>query len=162
MSTCMMRNTEAKLTESRRILSKSPRKDFLSRILEERDPKLVSDQQIAAHASDLVVAGSDTSASALATCLYYLLKDGATLTQLKTEVRQSFGRYEEINGRSTSSLRYLNAVIQEALRMFPPLPLGLPRVAPPGGAAVDEFYVPEGVSFSLHTADGLPGCSRAN
>ncbi|KAH6658724.1 putative cytochrome P450 [Truncatella angustata] len=134
----------------RRILSKSTRKDFLSRILTERDPTLVSDQQIAAHASDLVIAGSDTSASALAACIYYLLKEPVPMYNLVTEVRCGFNQYSDITGSSTSSMQYLNAVLQEALRLFPPLPLGLPRIVPAGGAVVDEHVLPEGITVSTN------------
>lgn len=137
----------------RRILCKGERKDFLSRILEERNPSLVSDQQIAAHASDLVVAGSDTSASALAACLYYLLKTPRAMRNLQDEVHSTFERYNDIGASSTAALPYLNAVIQEALRMFPPLPLGLPRLVPPGGAIVDGHVVPEGVSCQCENVE---------
>lgn len=143
------------LTENRRIHSKSPRKDILTRILNERDPRLVSDEQIAAHASDLVVAGSDTSASALATCLFYLLQEPSVMLNLKAEIRTNFNQYTDINGHSTSSMQYLNAVIQEALRMYPPLPLGLPRIVPPGGAVVDSYILPEGVGTGLREVQRL-------
>jgi hypothetical protein len=45
-----------------------------------------------------------------------------------------------------AKMRYLNAAIEEGLRMFPPAPVGLPRVSPKGGAMVCGRFVPEGVS----------------
>lgn len=47
---------------------------------------------------------------------------------------------------SVNSLRYLHAVCLEALRIFPPLPLGLPRQVPTSGAQIDGVFVPGGVS----------------
>ncbi|KAL9116200.1 MAG: hypothetical protein Q9227_000571 [Pyrenula ochraceoflavens] len=32
------------------------------------------------------------------------------------------------------------------MRMYPPLPLALPRIVPPGGDTVDGYFVPGGVS----------------
>lgn len=41
------------------------------------------------------------------------------------------------------------AVLNEALREYPPVTIGLPRVAPRGGGVVDGNPVPEGVSHQL-------------
>ena len=71
------------------------------------------------------------------------------LEKLQTEVRSAFARYEQINGATAASLKYLHAVCLEALRVFPPLPLALPRVVSPGGDVVDGLFVPEGVSSML-------------
>lgn len=40
---------------------------------------------------------------------------------------------------------YLNAVMTEALRFYPPVPVGGPRVSP--GAYVDGVYIPAEVSL---------------
>jgi cytochrome P450 len=45
-----------------------------------------------------------------------------------------------------AKMRYINAVIEEGLRMFTPAPVALPRVSPKGGAMVCGRFVPEGVS----------------
>jgi cytochrome P450 len=71
------------------------------------------------------------------------------MMKLREEIRNAFGDYSEINGTSAAGLRYLNAVCLEALRIFVPLPLGLPRVVPRGGEFVDGNFIPEGVSVNL-------------
>lgn len=70
------------------------------------------------------------------------------LRKLQEEIRTAFQAYDEINSSTTANLRYLHAVCLEALRIFPPLPLGLPRVVPVGGDTIDGHFVPEGVSCS--------------
>lgn len=93
------------------------------------------------------IAGSETTATACSTASYYLLKNREKLARLQQEIRSAFKSYEEINGNSTQSLQYLNAVALEAMRIYPPLPFALPRVVPPGGDIVDGHWLPEGVSF---------------
>ncbi|KAI1142966.1 benzoate 4-monooxygenase cytochrome P450 [Hypoxylon sp. FL0543] len=122
------------------------RKDFLTRILQERDIKAVSDRQIAAHASDLVIAGSDTTATALAAIIYYLLRNPYMLAKLTAEVRGRFRRYSEITYSSTIPMQYLRAVILEGLRIYPPVPFALPRIVPEGGDIVDGHFLPGGIT----------------
>ncbi|KAI3316790.1 benzoate 4-monooxygenase cytochrome P450 [Xylariaceae sp. AK1471] len=142
----------------RRISRESPRKDFLTRLLENRDEKSVSALQLAAHTSDFVIAGSETTATALATMTYYLLHNPEVMKTLQQEIRTSFKSYDEINGKSTQRLRYLKAVILEGMRIYPPLPFALPRVVPAGGESVDSHFLPGGtiVSTSPYAASMDP------
>lgn len=48
-----------------------------------------------------------------------------------------------------AQLPYLNLVIKEGLRMFPPAADIFPRVVPVGGEFVMGSFLPEGVSDSL-------------
>ncbi|KAI1873502.1 hypothetical protein JX265_005124 [Neoarthrinium moseri] len=134
----------------RRISQKCNRNDFLSKILEHRDIDKISDVQLAAHSSDFVIAGSETTATALSCITYYLLKNPVHLEKLRQEIRDSFNRYEEIDGASTATLVFTNAVILEGMRMYPPLPMPLPRVVPEGGDIVDGHFVPGGTIVSTN------------
>ncbi|KAL4922538.1 cytochrome P450 [Aspergillus aurantiobrunneus] len=122
--------------------TKTTRRDFMSYLLAERDVAQISDIQLAANASDFVIAGSETTATCLATVIYYVGRSPRILKALQEEVRSAFASYDEINGQSTSSLKYLHAVCLEALRIFPPLALGLPRVVPDDGEMIDGHFVP--------------------
>jgi cytochrome P450 len=44
-------------------------------------------------------------------------------------------------------LPYLNAVIEETLRMYSPVPVALTRIVPPGGAPISGHWVPGNVSY---------------
>ena len=118
----------------------------MTRILEQRDPDEVSDLQLAAHASDFVLAGSETTATAIGAMTYYLLRTPAVMAKLQQEIWEAFRSYDEICDKSTLGLPYLRAVILEGLRIYPPLPLGLPRIVPKGGDTVDGHFLPERVS----------------
>ena len=121
----------------------------MTQILENRDPHEVSDIQIAAHASDFVLAGSETTSTALSCITFYTLRDPQISRRLQEEIRTSFKFYGEINAQSTARLKYLQAVIVEGLRIYPPLPFALPRVVPEGGSIIDGRFVPAGVLPSV-------------
>lgn len=73
---------------------------------------------------------------------YYLLKNPSTLAKLTSEIRNKFTSLSEITNQSTTNLEYLNAVINEGLRIFPPVSGHLERTSP--GAVVDEKWIPKG------------------
>ena len=85
----------------------------------------------------------------MSTVIYHLLKTPRAMELLQREVRDAFKSYDEIDAASTSSLKYLHAVITEALRIYPPIPFALPRVVPSGGDTVDGLWLPAGVSRPL-------------
>lgn len=76
------------------------------------------------------------------------MKTPSVAEKLKREIRGAFASYDDINASSTTSLEYMNAVIQEGMRIYPPLPFGIPRVVPEGGDTVDGHFLPAGVSFT--------------
>lgn len=149
-------NSAANTKGTRRIdRHDSARKDFMTRILDKRDPKEVSDLQLAAHASDFVLGGSETTATTLSCIIYYLVKNPDIKLKLQEEIRTRYQHYSEINSSTAQHLPYLKAVILEGLRIFPPVPFALPRVVPEGGDSVDGHFLPEGVSLSmLRSKDG--------
>ncbi|EMD59105.1 hypothetical protein COCSADRAFT_176329 [Bipolaris sorokiniana ND90Pr] len=138
-----------------RLASHSDRADFLTKMIEAREEESISDSQIAAHSSDFVyeqsIAGSETTATTLSCMTYYLLQNPSILSQLQNEVRSSFTRYEDITAATTIPLKYLKAVIKEAMRVYPPLPFALPRVVPLGGCTVDGHFIPGGTVVSTST-----------
>ena len=86
----------------------------------------------------------------MSTITYYLLKNPSVAKKLQEEVRGAFTSYGDINAASTTSLKYLHAVILEGLRIYPPLPFALPRVVPEDGDVVDGHFLPAGVSAFPH------------
>jgi cytochrome P450 len=92
------------------------------------------------------IAGSETTATTLSCATYYLLRNPEIYDKLRTEIRGALSSYEEIDSASASKLKLVNAICLEAMRMYPPLSFALPRVVPPGGATVDGYTLPEGVS----------------
>jgi cytochrome P450 len=46
--------------------------------------------------------------------------------------------------QEAQALPYLQAVVKESMRIHPAIGVPLPRVVPPGGAALGGFFLPEG------------------
>ncbi|KAK8102596.1 hypothetical protein PG984_015742, partial [Apiospora sp. TS-2023a] len=90
-----------------------------------------------------MIAGSETTATLLAGVIYYLLRNPSTLNRVVDEIRTSFANTESFTFERLGGLRYLNACLQEALRVYPPLPIGVARVVPPGGSPPLNFRDPD-------------------
>jgi cytochrome P450 len=72
------------------------------------------------------------------------------MQKLRTEIDATFSAFSEITAQATAKIPLIRAVCLEALRIYPSLPLGLPRVVPEGGETVDGHYIPEGTIVSVN------------
>jgi hypothetical protein len=122
------------------------RRDFSSYLLEKKDKLKLNDWNLAAYAQLMVVAGSETTATTLSAMTYYLCRNPLAYQKLKDEVRGTFRSADDITSVK-ATLPYLNAVINESLRIYPPVPIGVARIAPKGGAMVAGVFVPGGVGL---------------
>lgn len=103
--------------------------------------------ELASNASVLIVAGSETTATLLSAAVYFLCSNPRTLELLTQEVRSTYTQADAIDLVSTQGLRYMQAVLDEALRMYPPVAGGgSPRKIAKGGSFVAGYFVPEDVS----------------
>jgi cytochrome P450 len=82
------------------------------------------------------LAGSETTSTLLSGLTYLLLRNPDALKKLTDEVRSSFNSGEEITLLSVGKLDYMLACLNEGLRRYPPVPVGLPRMIPKGASAV--------------------------
>jgi cytochrome P450 len=97
------------------------------------------------------MAGGETSGSAMASIIYFLLKNPDAHKKLNEEVRSAYASYADIDVASTTKLEYLMAVLKEGMRIFPTAPQGTPRISP--GMMVEGYYVPRGVSWRVMKND---------
>jgi averantin hydroxylase len=104
------------------------------------------------NAASLVLAGSETTATLLTGVTFLLCKHPDILEKLNEEVRSTFAREEDIDLMSVGKLEYMLAVLDEALRIYPPAPNTGARIVPPQGYMVAGKWVPGGVSTRLLAA----------
>jgi cytochrome P450 len=103
----------------------------------------------------IAFAASETTASALTAIVRELVQHKGVLHRLQSELRQTFASEEEITIASTTHVPYLNAVINEGLRLDPPVVIGVPRVTPAGGALICNKFVTAGtyVTYNQFSAN---------
>ncbi|MCJ1460118.1 hypothetical protein MMC28_010497 [Mycoblastus sanguinarius] len=121
--------------------------------------KSLTKQELLSESLASVVANSQLTTVALTTCVYLLLRQEQAMHHLIREIRETFVKEEDINVQSSQPLLYLDAVIQETLRIHHPTPINLPRVVPPEGRNIDGIFVPGNtiVGINLHVIQTSQG-----
>ena len=143
-----------------RIIEKDERKgspDLMGALIEGEEEGRLSQAEMKGTAAIVQGGGGGTTASALSAAVNHLIRYPDTLIALSKEVRGSFQSQSDMTGENLERLPYLNAVIQETLRLCPPIATGVPRMVPPQGDTVAGYWLPGGVSFftlSVHTYSG--------
>ena len=107
--------------------------------------------EIKANASLFMAAGTDSSATILTGCIYFLSQHPDVLRRLTDEIRDAFKTQEDILLANMPKLSYLQAVLDETTRMYPPTLAGQPHRVPKGGANISGYWVPAGVRFPSST-----------
>ncbi|MCJ1387185.1 hypothetical protein MMC18_000025 [Xylographa bjoerkii] len=140
--------------QARKCMKKDPEKDAQSVFdLLLPDPNTNSEEaftitELTSESSLLILAGSDTTSTALAHTLFHLLNNPQTLKQLTAEIRSTFRELNEIqNNKALRDCQYLRACIDESLRLTPPVAGLMSREVLPGGLDIDGHHFPAGVDI---------------
>ncbi|KAI1361625.1 putative benzoate 4-monooxygenase cytochrome P450 [Xylaria arbuscula] len=139
------RSTTSEKESSSTAVSKSRHVDFLDHFLrakEEHDD--LPPWAPTAWMFSNVLAGSDSTATVIRTVMYHLLCNPETLEKLHRElsgagVTMPYPRWAEV-----SNLPYLDACVQEGIRLHPPFSFHFERVVPSGGIELLGKFLPEG------------------
>ncbi|KAF2005008.1 cytochrome P450 ClCP1 [Amniculicola lignicola CBS 123094] len=127
--------------------------DFWDKVIETSDYEKgtgMTKPEMVANASILVLGGSETTATLLSGTTYLLLTNPEKLEKLQDEVRGVFNHEAEIDLMSVGKLDYMLAVLDEGMRIFPPVPNQGNRVVPAGGADVAGKWVAGGTSLQVN------------
>ncbi|OBT38603.1 hypothetical protein VE00_11102 [Pseudogymnoascus sp. WSF 3629] len=87
----------------------------------------------------MIVAGSDTTAATLSHIFYHLALDSTLGTKLRNELRTTAPR----------DAKFLAALINETLRLHPPVPSGVLRQTPASGLVFGDTFIPGNVTISM-------------
>ncbi|KAK6200812.1 hypothetical protein LQW54_009476 [Pestalotiopsis sp. IQ-011] len=125
----------------------------------ERDDEKVPDMIHGLNAQDIknetliqIVAGSDTTATAIRSTMLYLMTTPRVYSRLGAEIREAVasGVSKPITVDQAKKLPYLQAVIWEGLRMRPPAIYGFYKVIPPGGDHIQGKFIPGGTAVGFN------------
>lgn len=114
-----------------------------------RDDEGLTRAEVATNAIAFIMAGSKLPGITLTASLYYTLQRPEMYQRLCDEVRTTFHAEEDINFASTADLKYVLAILNEAMRLHHPTPAHLARITPPSGHTVDGHWIPGNVSHPL-------------
>ncbi|KAJ8514807.1 hypothetical protein ONZ45_g7704 [Pleurotus djamor] len=117
-----------------------------------RDKVSPSVAEVASGGALVIVAGSDTTATTLSNIFYFLVSQPRTCARLLEEIVQFFPQGEDcLNPSVHVKMPYLNAVINEALRLFPAVPSGSQRInsSTSEPRLVGKYEVPPGTSVIM-------------
>jgi len=130
--------------------------DMLSRFsaIKEKSPEKLSTRDLIVHLSTNVFAGSDTTAIALRAIIYLLIRNPEKMEKLVSQIDNAdrAGKLSDPISykEATAHLRYLEAVVKEAMRIHPSVGLLLERHVPAQGATICGQYMPGGTIVGIN------------
>ncbi|CAD6451908.1 7a9d94ff-9170-4066-ba75-deea6008af81 [Sclerotinia trifoliorum] len=109
-------------------------------------------KELNSNANLIIIAGTDTTSSTVAQILRTLAKEPRVLFKLQREIDEiciSMGEGSEITIDSIRNLEYLNAVVNEGLRLYNPVPSGAHAATYPQGVKVGGIFIPGNVQVQI-------------
>jgi len=140
----------------RRLARESGPPDLWTEILKRSDDGMgdatagMSLKEMHANATVFMNAGTETTATLLSGLTYFLLINPEKMAKLVAEIRGAFATEANITIDDLARLTYLNACIEEGLRMHPPISSGLPRRVPQEGAMIAGTWIPGDISVGVN------------
>jgi len=153
----------------KRLSEPSDRNDLLSKLQKGKDANghPMGRAELTAEAQTQLIAGSDTTSNSSCAITYYLATNPEAQRKLHAELDEALGPFvcpnvdlkasvNELKADvapydAVKALPYLEACIQEGLRIHSTSAIGLPRIVPPGGLMVMGRYFKEGSILSVPT-----------
>ncbi|KAF3033777.1 hypothetical protein E8E11_001666 [Didymella keratinophila] len=148
-----MQYSKGQAMERTKLGLEADRKDFFYYLLNAKDAETgegFNMNELWGESNLLIIAGSDTTSTAMSGTFFYLAHNPSVLEKLCKEIRSTFSDVEEIvTSPKLSSCTYLKACIDETMRMSPPVAGALPRQVLPGGMEIDGKRIPAGVDVGV-------------
>jgi len=118
-------------------------------------PERMRLRDIYGQATTTVGAGADTVSCALQSFVYHAIRHPTAWRRARAEIGAAVGcgrcADRVVRFDHAQRLPYLQACIKEAMRVFGPVPMGLPRVAPRGGITTGDRTFPAGTVLSVNS-----------
>ncbi|CAE6504566.1 unnamed protein product [Rhizoctonia solani] len=136
--------------------------DIISMLLKQNEvvppEEQMTEEEILSQVNGLIFAGHDTTSGGLARTLHLLAQYPCAQDLLRAEVREAHGLYgKDLDYDQLNSLKYLDAVCRESLRLWSPaqltervamkdwnLPLQYPVKSKDGNRMITNLHVPKG------------------
>ncbi|KAK9152894.1 hypothetical protein Sjap_000374 [Stephania japonica] len=111
--------------------------------LQQADPEQYNDLIIKGMILTMFTAGTDTSAMALEWAMSLLLNHPEALKKALDELNNNIEPHRLLEDSDISNLPFIQSIVQETLRLYPPVPLLLPHEVT-HECKIDQYDVPSG------------------
>ncbi|KAH1132411.1 hypothetical protein GYH30_011331 [Glycine max] len=141
------------ILEEHKISKNAKHQDLLSVLLSLKETpqeghELV-EEEIKSILGDMFTAGTDTSLSTIEWAIAELIKNPKIMIKVQQELTTIVGQNRLVTELDLPHLPYLNAVVKETLRLHPPTPLSLPRVAEES-CEIFNYHIPKGATLLVN------------
>ncbi|VUC24184.1 unnamed protein product [Clonostachys rosea] len=126
---------------------------FLKRLLlnQQRNPKSITDRELNTHSFGNIIAGGDTTSTAMRAVFANVTQYPEKADRLVAELLEAGCDKDSIVRYTVSSnLPYLNAFIKESMRLHPSVGMMLSREVPQGGAMIGPYKVAAGTEVGVN------------
>ncbi|KAI0266458.1 cytochrome P450 monooxygenase [Gloeopeniophorella convolvens] len=138
---------------AKRLASPAFRVDLLTKLQQGKDDdgNPMGKEELTAEALTQLIAGSDTTSNSSCATTYYLAANPEVQAKLQKELDDALENEDDSvsSYETVKNLPYLNAVINEALRLHSTSGIGLPRIVPEGGLIIKGQAFKEGAILSV-------------
>ena len=91
---------------------------------EKVEAQKLPEHEMLAHMSSFIIAGHETTSSGMSNLFYVLAQHPEVQKKLRTEVRKAREEnHGDLDYETLMALPYLDAVVRETMRVFPPAPM---------------------------------------
>lgn len=131
------------------------RKDFMQLLIELKNnadgtKNQLTIEEIAAQAFVFFLAGFETSSTTMTFCLFELAKNQQMQKKVREEILQVLAKHDgQITYEGMQEMKYLGQVIDETLRMYPPLPILNRTCTKPYTLPDTDITIEEGTNISI-------------
>lgn len=118
-------------------------------MLSSQEKGTITDEELKETAVMLMLGGAESPGTVLTGLTFYLLTNPDTLQKAQTEVRTMFDREEDMTVDSLSRSKYLQAIVEETMRIYSPAVSTMPRTTGAQERLIAGHVVPPNVSSSI-------------
>ncbi|XP_022936846.1 isoflavone 3'-hydroxylase-like isoform X2 [Cucurbita moschata] len=116
---------------------------------QESQPQYYSDDIIKGHVLTMLAAGTDTTTGTIEWAMSLLLNHPTIMDKAWSEIRECVGESRLVEEGDVSSLKYVEAIIYETLRLFPVAPLLVPHESSEE-CRIEGFDIPKGTMLLVN------------
>ncbi|CAI6236601.1 unnamed protein product [Periconia digitata] len=140
----ILRSTDLAITRRLERSKELQDRDYLSVALD--DEQFSQSRDFLTKNASIFVFGHVESSAVITAAFYFLMNNPVSFQRLTREIRSEFSSSDSITDEALRQFPWLDAVINETMRLHTNVPYGLPRISP--GASVDGDYISKGCVVS--------------